>query len=88
VASYNIFIKPSAAKETEALHKKDRLRVINRIQALSENPRPAGSEKLSGHDKYRVRQGQYRIVYSVSDEEVVICVVRVAHRREVYRGGI
>jgi mRNA interferase RelE/StbE len=88
VASYNIFIKPSAAKEIEALPKKDRLRVINRIQALSENPRPPGSEKLSGLDKYRVRQGQYRIVYSVSDEEVVVCVVRVAHRREVYRGGI
>lgn len=88
MASYRLLIKPSAAKEIEALPKKDRLRVIDRIQALSENPRPPGSEKLSGHDKYRVRQGLYRIVYSVSDEEVVVCVVRVAHRREVYRGGI
>jgi len=88
VASYRLFIKPSAAKEIEALPKKDRLRIIDRIQALSENPRPPGSEKLSGHDKYRVRQGQFRIVYSVSDEEVVVCVVRVAHRREVCRGGI
>ena len=88
MASYRLLIKPSAAKEIEALPKKDRLRVIDRIQALSENPRPLGSEKLSGHDKYHVRQGQYRIVYAVSDEEVVVCVVRVAHRREVYRSGI
>lgn len=88
VASYRLFIKPSAAKEIEALPKKDRIRVINHIQTLSDNPRPPGSEKLSGHDKYRVRQGQYRIVYSVSDEEVIVGVVRVAHRREVYRGGI
>ena len=88
MASYKLFIKPSAAKEIEALPKKDRLRVVHRIQELSEDPRPPGSEKLSGHDKYRVRQGQYRIVYSISDEELVICVVKVGHRKEVYRGSI
>ena len=88
MASYRLSIKPSAAKEIEALPKNDRLRVIKRIKGLPENPRPPGCEKLSGHDKYRVRQGEYRIVYSVSDEELIVLVVKVAHRREVYRGGI
>jgi mRNA interferase RelE/StbE len=85
VASYKVSIKPSAAKEIESLPKKDRIRVIKRIKDLSENPRPPGCEKLSGDDKYRVRQGQYRIVYSISDEELVVLVVKVANRREVYR---
>ena len=88
MASYRLFIKPSAAKEIEAIPKKKRIRIIHRIQGLSDNPRPPGCEKLSGQDKYRVRQGQYRIIYSVSDEELIVCVVRVGHRREVYRGGI
>jgi mRNA interferase RelE/StbE len=88
VASYRLFIKPSAAKEIEALTKKERIRVIHRIQDLSKNPRPPGCEKLSGQDKYRVRQGQYRIIYTVSDEELFICVVKVGHRKDAYRGGI
>lgn len=88
MASYRLFIKPSAAKEIEALTKKERIRVIHRIQDLSKNPRPPGCEKLSGQDKYRVRQGQYRIIYTVSDEEVFICVVKGGHCKDVYRGGI
>ncbi len=86
MASYRLSIKPSAAKEIEALPKNDRLRVIKRIKGLAENPRPSGCEKLSGNDEYRVRQGQYRIVYSISDEELVVLVVKVANRHEVYRG--
>ena len=88
MASYRLFIKPSAAREIEAIPKKERLRIIRRIQDLSDNPRPPGCEKLSGQDKYRVRQGQYRIIYSVSDDELIVCVVKVGHRRDVYRGGI
>ncbi len=89
MASYRLLIKPSAAKEIEAAPKKDRLRIIKRIQDLSIDPRPPGCEKLSGHDdKYRVRQGVYRIVYSISDIELVVCVVKVGHRKEVYRRGI
>jgi mRNA interferase RelE/StbE len=89
VASYKLLIKPSAATEIEASPKKDRLRIIKRIQSLYSDPRPPGCEKLSGHDdKYRVRQGVYRIVYSVSDIELVVCVVKVGHRREAYRKGI
>jgi mRNA interferase RelE/StbE len=86
VASYKLLIKPSAAKEIELAPKKDRLRIVKRIQELSSDPRPSGCEKLSGHDdKYRIRQGTYRIVYTISDSELVICVMKVGHRKEVYR---
>jgi mRNA interferase RelE/StbE len=86
VASYRLLIKPSAAKEIESALKKDRIRIIKRIQDLSSDPRPPGCEKLSGHDdKYRVRQGTYRIVYSITDVGLVICIVKVGHRKEVYR---
>lgn len=86
MASYRLLIKPSAAKEIESDPKKDRLRIIKRIQDLSSDPRPPGCEKLSGHDdQYRVRQGTYRIVYSVSDVSLFICVVKVGHRKKVYR---
>jgi mRNA interferase RelE/StbE len=86
VASYKILIKSSAAKEIESAPKKDRLRIIKRIQDLSSDPRPPGCEKLSGHDdKYRVRQGTYRIVYSISDVSLIVSVVKVGHRKEVYR---
>jgi len=86
VASYRLLIKPSAAKEIESAPKKDRLRIIKRIQDLSSDPRPPGCEKLSGHDeKYRVRQGTYRIAYTISDVGLVICIVKVGHRKEVYR---
>ena len=86
MASYKLLIKPSAAKEIELAPKKDRLRIVKRIQELSSDPRPSGCEKLSGHDdKYRIRQGTYRIVYTISDSELVICVMKVGHRKEVYR---
>ena len=86
MARYKLLIKPSAAKEIESAPKKDRLRIIKRIPELSSDPRPPGCEKLSGHDdKYRVRQGTYRIVYTISDAGLVICIVKVGHRKEVYR---
>ena len=85
--SYKVFIKPSAAKELEAVGtKKDRQRLVVKIKSLSENPRPPGCQKLSGSEKYRVRQGPYRIVYSIEDDRLIVTVVRVAHRRTVYRG--
>ncbi len=85
MASYSLVIKRSAAKELEDVPRKDRLRIIERIQALALEPRPAGAEKLAGNDKYRIRQGTYRVVYEVDDDVVVVTVVKVAHRREVYR---
>jgi len=85
VASYRLQIKPSAVKDIEALPQKDRRRLITRIQGLAANPRPGGCEKLSGHELYRVRQGDYRIVYAVQDPGLLIVVIKVGHRREVYR---
>ena len=85
MASYKILIKPSAVKELEAIPEKDRGRIVYRIQGLAENPRPRGCEKLSDQDKYRLRQGKYRILYQVHDNEVIVVVVRVGKRGEVYK---
>lgn len=83
---YRIEIKRSAAKEIRAIpRKKDRQRVVARIEALADDPRPPGCVKLSGWDAYRIRQGVYRIVYTVADDTLVIEVVKVGHRRDVYR---
>lgn len=85
MASYNVVITTSAAKELEVVPATDRRRIVARIWALAENPRPAGCEKLSGEDKYRVRQGSYRILYEIADADVIVTVVRIGHRRDVYR---
>ena len=84
--AYRIEIKKSAAKEIRAIaRKKDRRRVVERIASLAENPRPTGCTKLSGREAYRVRQGEYRVVYTVEDDALVVEVVKVGHRRDVYR---
>ncbi len=86
MARYKLLIKPSAVKEIEAIsRKKDRQRIIERIQNLAANPRPEGCQKLSGRERYRLRQGSYRIVYSVEDDTLVVYVVRVGHRKDIYR---
>lgn len=87
MASYNVFIKTSAAKELEAVEPRAaRARIVSRIQGLAQTPRPSGSQKLAGdEERYRIRQGAYRIVYSVDDTTRVVEVVKIGHRREVYR---
>jgi len=85
VASYRVLAKRSAVKELGALPPKDRRRVARRIQGLAVEPRPAGCEKLSGQEKFRLRQGDYRIFYSVDDTELTVTVVKIGHRRDVYR---
>jgi len=85
VANYRLLIKPSAAKELEALPTKDRKRIATKLQGLASEPRPPGVEKLSGQEKYRLRQGNDRLLYSMDDDEVTVVVVKIAHRREVYR---
>ena len=87
MASYRVLIKPSAAKELEAVDpKKDRQRIVAGIRSLAEDPRPPGCEKLVGtDDRYRIRVGRYRVIYSVGDGELVVVVVRVGHRKDVYR---
>jgi mRNA interferase RelE/StbE len=87
VASYRVVIKRSAAKEIESIdHKKTRQRVVERIEELASDPRPHGCEKLSGkHARYRIRQGPFRILYEIEDDYLVVFVVKVADRREVYK---
>ena len=86
VASYRIELKKSAAKEVEKLKNRTvRKQIVERIQKLAEDPRPPDCEKLSGSEHYRVRQGSYRIVYSIYDEVLLVEVVKVGHRRDVYR---
>lgn len=83
---YQITLKRSAAREIEAIPRvRDRQRVVARIEALAEDPRPPGCTKLSGQESYRVRQGSYRIVYTVEDDRLIVEVVKVAHRKDVYR---
>ena len=87
MASYSVLIKPSAAREIEAVdQKKDRQRIVANIFALAEEPRPVGCENLAGQDdRYRIRVGRFRVVYSIADAELVALVVRVADRKDVYR---
>jgi mRNA interferase RelE/StbE len=85
VASYSLEIKRSAAKELAQVPPKDRGRIVARIQALADDPRPVGAEKLSGQERYRVRQGDYGILYEIEDQILRIMVVKLGHRRDVYR---
>ena len=84
---YNVVIATSAIKELEAVDRKgDRQRIVRAIQALAENPRAPGCEKLAGSEgRYRVRVGRYRVVYAVHEAKHLVDVVRIGHRREVYR---
>jgi mRNA interferase RelE/StbE len=86
VASYSIRIKKSALKELESVATKaDRRRIVLRISSLADNPRPPGCQKLSGRERYRVRQGKYRILYTIEDAELVVYIIRIGHRKDVYR---
>ena len=86
MAGYRLLIKASAAREIEDVgQKKDRQRIVARIRALSHDPRGVQCEKLAGDDRYRLRVGRYRVVFSISDTERVVVVVRVAHRKDAYR---
>lgn len=86
MARYDLRFKPSAVKEIEGIGRRaDRQRVVDRIAALAEEPRPPGCRKLSGEGGYRLRQGEIRIVYTIDDPARIVRIVKVAHRREVYR---
>lgn len=85
MAAFSILFKESVRKDIDAIPVKDLQRIMERISMLAGDPRPPGSEKLSGQERYRIRQGNYRIIYSIQDHELTVWVVKVAHRREVYR---
>ena len=86
MAGYELLIKPSAVKEIERIDgKRVRQMVVRQIQDLGADPRPKGCEKLARQDRYRLRQSPYRIVYAVDDSQRIVLIVKVGHRKEVYR---
>jgi len=85
MAEYSVFFRKSVEKDLSSIPKKDIGRILKRIKSLENDPRPPGCEKLTGQERYRLRQGRYRIVYSIQDDELTIWIVTVGHRKDIYR---
>jgi len=85
MAAYKVFLKKSVEKDFTAIPKRDLKKILARIEALAEDPRPSGCEKLTGQQRYRLRQGRYRVLYSIQDDELTVWVVKVGHRKDIYR---
>ena len=85
MAAYKVYFKASVEKDFSTIPKKDLKKILKRIGELADNPRPSGCEKLTGQERYRLRQGRYRIVYSIQDDELTVWVVKVGHRKDIYR---
>ena len=85
MAGYKILFKKSVWKDFESIPKNDLKKILKGIELLGENPRPPGCQKLSGQERYRLRQGRYRIVYSIQGIELSVWVVKIGHRKDVYR---
>lgn len=85
MASYRLAFRESVAKDLRALPKRDVTRILGRIEGLTDDPRPVGCEKLAGQERYRLRQGNYRILYELRDDVLLVTVVKVGHRRDIYR---
>ncbi len=85
MASYELRFRKSVAKDLRSIPKVEVARILKRIDALAENPCPPGCEKLVGQERYRIRQGVYRVIYEIVEHQLLITVVKVGHRRSVYR---
>jgi len=85
MAVYNVNYKPSVDKDFRSIPDIELKQIVKRIEDLAMNPRPLGCEKLTEQNKYRVRQGDYRILYTIDDDELKVRIMKVAHRRDVYR---
>lgn len=84
MAKYKLVFKRSVSKDFRSIPSKDVARILRRIEGLQNDPRLPGSEKLSGQERYRVRQGVYRIIYEITDEYLTVTVVKIGHRQGVY----
>ena len=85
MAEYKIFFKKSVSKDFKSIPNRDLIKILECIESLGDNPRQPGCKKLSGQERYRFRQGRYRIIYSIQDEELTVWIVKVGHRKNVYR---
>ena len=85
MAGYRIFFKVSVEKDLRKIPQEEIKKILQKIDLLAANPRPPGSETLTGQERYRIRQGRYRILYSIEDNELTIWVVKISHRKDVYR---
>jgi len=85
MAAYRILFKRSAVAELEKIPRRDLGRIVAKVRSLGENPRPEGCQKLSAQERYRIRQGDFRIVYAIMDEERTIVIFKIGHRSDVYR---
>ncbi len=85
MGKYRLVFKKSVAKDLRGIPKKDVTRILKWFDALAEEPRPHCCEKLSGQERYRIRQGVYRIVYEIKDDEIEVVVIKVSHRRQAYK---
>ena len=85
MARYRVIVRKSVSKDMKGIPRNDVRRILVSIESLANDPRPLGCKKLSGQERYRIRQGNYRILYEIEDNKLIICVVKVRHRRDVYR---
>jgi mRNA interferase RelE/StbE len=84
---YKLLFRKSVIKDMRRIPNRDLRNIVTVIDSLSDDPRPVGIEKLSGQERYRVRQGDYRIIYEINDDMVIVVVVKIGHRKDVYRRG-
>jgi mRNA interferase RelE/StbE len=87
MGKYRVIFRKSVALDLRRIPHRDLRKILATIESLSEEPRPLGIEKLSGQERYRVRQGHYRIIYEIKEDEIIVVVVKVGHRKDVYRRG-
>ena len=84
MGKYELVVRKSVLKDFRKIPKKDVERILRRIELLRTEPRPSGCEKLSGQERYRLRQGVYRILYEISDTKLIVTIVKIGHRKKVY----
>ena len=84
MAKYSVLYTEAFYKSLVPIPKKDAKRILQKAQLLAEDPRPPGSQKLASQEKYRIRQGNYRIIYKIENDQLIVIVVKVGHQRQVY----
>jgi mRNA interferase RelE/StbE len=85
MAAYKVHFKASVERDFITIPKKDLRKILKRIEELADNPRPSGCEKLTDQERYRLRRGRYRIIFSIQDDELTVWVVKIGHRKDIYR---